>query len=225
MIYELRMIPASTRLTTEARSLAPSSRRTFSVSPFLPLASLSSVLIDPFADVFLSGVLSRHRPFVLAHMEVYVEAEGSSAPAPGAAPPVEQLTYLYRFAQAGLRPMRASASGKSMLIVARNRLAPGLAVFSNALSCAATFGIPPEVLSRAAFVTDCLSTFQLDKLMLKAVDEMDEGEKAELKEAEEIARRLLEWDLDGGGREVEAEVSSADDLHGEIASMLAGVPA
>ncbi|BGP56954.1 hypothetical protein JCM8202v2_004590 [Rhodotorula sphaerocarpa] len=159
-----------------------------------------TVIATHFQHVFLSGVLSRHRPFVLAHMEVYVEAEGSSAPAPGAAPPVEQLTYLYR-------------------------LAPGLAVFSNALSCAATFGIPSEVLSRAAFVTDCLSTFQLDKLMLKAVDEMDEGEKAELKEAEEIARRLLEWDLDGGGREVEAEVSSADDLHGEIVSMLAGVPA
>lgn len=104
-------------------------------------------------------------------------------------------------------------------------LAPGLAVSSNALSCASVFGIPPEVLSRAAFVTDCLSTFLLDKLMPNDATELEENEQRELAEAEEIARRFLEWDLGGdddldNSRANGAPTDTVDELRQHVAALL-----
>lgn len=64
-------------------------------------------------------------------------------------------------------------------------------------------------------MTDCLSTFQLDKLMLKAVDEMEPTEKAELQEAEQIAREFLAWEEELGGSDAENEVEGGDGKEGE----------
>ncbi|GAA5977825.1 hypothetical protein JCM10908_005110 [Rhodotorula pacifica] len=163
-----------------------------------------TVFATHFQHVFLNGVLSRRLPFILAHMEVFFDDSSSkrsaSANSTNDIPSAENLTYLYR-------------------------LAPGLAVSSNALACASIFGIPPVFISRAAFVTNCVSTFQLDKLTLKNVDEMDATEKAELAEAEEIARRFLAWDLgkdeDGDGEGSQGGVDEgADELRTKVRALL-----
>ncbi|GAA5864913.1 hypothetical protein JCM3774_004270 [Rhodotorula dairenensis] len=159
-----------------------------------------SVFATHFQQVFLNGVLSRRLPFVLAYMEVLVDEKSPerSTSRVGAAENagIENLTYLYR-------------------------LRPGLAVSSNALACAGLFGIPTEVLRRAAYVTECVSTFRLDKLLLKSVDEMDPAEKVELQEAEEIARAFLAWDL--GAEEEEHEGEGGPDGDAE-ADALRGRP-
>ncbi|KWU42860.1 hypothetical protein RHOSPDRAFT_35589 [Rhodotorula sp. JG-1b] len=170
----------------------------------LGLQAPRTVFATHFQHVFLNGVLSRQLPFVLAHMEVFVDDRETKRSVSGTdteeTAGIENLTYLYR-------------------------LCPGLAVSSNALACAGLFGIPPEVLSRAAFVTDCLSTFQLDKLMLKAVDEMEPSEKAELQEAERIAREFLAWEEELGGSDAEDEVEGGDaeELREQVRALLEGV--
>ena len=74
-------------------------------------------------------------------------------------------------------------------------------------------------------MTDCLSTFQLDKLMLKAVDEMEPSEKAELQEAERIAREFLAWEEELGGSDAEDEVEGGDaeELREQVRALLEGV--
>lgn len=110
-------------------------------------------------------------------------------------------------------------------------LSPGLSVSSNALACAGIFGIAPEVLHGAAYVTECFSTFRLDELLLKSADEMEPQERVELQQAEEVARAFLAWEMvsdagEGGGEE-EGEGgqdadADADALRGRVRALLAG---
>ncbi|KAG0658910.1 MutS protein msh5 [Rhodotorula mucilaginosa] len=181
-----------------------------------------TVFATHFQHVFLNGVLSRQLPFVLAHMEVFVDDRETKRSVSGTGTEetagTENLTYLYRFHE-----LRALALGSISLC-------PGLAVSSNALACAGLFGIPPEVLSRAAFVTECISTFQLDKLLLKAVEEMEPTEMAELQEAERIVREFLAWEeelgsspeeeVEGGG---DGKEGDAEELRKQVRALLEGV--
>ena len=60
-----------------------------------------SLTLDPrVTDVFLNGVLSRQLPFVLAHMEVFVDDRETKRSVSGTdteeTAGIENLTYLYR---------------------------------------------------------------------------------------------------------------------------------
>lgn len=72
-------------------------------------------------------------------------------------------------------------------------LSPGLSPSSHATSCALQFGIAPETLARASFVSHLVATFDIAALLNA---DLDDEERRELEETEAVARRFLEWPLE-----------------------------
>ncbi|GAA5820731.1 hypothetical protein JCM3770_005267 [Rhodotorula araucariae] len=135
-----------------------------------------------FQHVFLNGLLSRQLPATLAHMEILVDqASTSASSSSGGATSIERIAYLYR-------------------------LAPGLALSSHATALAALFGLAPAVLRRAEAVSHAVATFSLDALAVRSVDELGAVERAELAEAEGVARRLVAMELTSEAEEGVAEL-------------------
>ncbi|KAF9242539.1 muts domain V-domain-containing protein [Melanogaster broomeanus] len=136
-----------------------------------------------FHDVFRKDLLDPHKlPIAFLHMQVLfasntgevLDTDGiltspsrsehnvSRGLAPG-----EKITYLYR-------------------------VAPGLSLCSHAAQCAAMFGLPRRIVSRAQYVSELLAEQELGKLL---EEQMTIEERLDLQAAEEVARRFLEWDL------------------------------
>ncbi|BGP41924.1 hypothetical protein JCM10449v2_005921 [Rhodotorula kratochvilovae] len=127
------------------------------------------------ADVFLNGLLSRQLPAIIAHMEILVDQTSSTSFSGGASGSgtetnVERIAYL---------------------------LAPGLALSSHATALASLFGLAPAVLRRAEEVSRAVATFTLDGLAVRSVEELGEGERRELEEAEQVGRRLVGMEMSG----------------------------
>ncbi|KAF9221022.1 hypothetical protein BS17DRAFT_713109 [Gyrodon lividus] len=136
-----------------------------------------------FHEVFRKDILDPHKlPIALLHMQVlftssagdildtdgpftsesWSERSISRGPAPG-----EKITYLYR-------------------------VAPGHSLSSHAAQCAAIFGLPHRIASRAQYVSELLAEHELGKLL---EEQMTDEERLDLQAAEEVARRFLEWNL------------------------------
>ncbi|ORY26954.1 putative meiotic recombination-related protein, partial [Naematelia encephala] len=79
------------------------------------------------------------------------------------------------------------------------KLSPTIATTSNAAECALLHGVPPDVVARGREVTELMSKFELAKLLDR---ELTEDEKAELEDAEYLARQFLEWDIDADTQDV-----------------------
>ncbi|KAK4048469.1 hypothetical protein OIO90_005800 [Microbotryomycetes sp. JL221] len=140
-----------------------------------------------FHNVLSNDLLSRELPIGHAHMEVLIHedrnADSSSATTSSSGQAFANVTYLYR-------------------------VAPGPTDSSHALSCAALFGIPTRVLERARFVRDALLRFDIESIIhdhenvaeAQGLDEtaalLDQRVRNEVAESEEVARRLVAWDLD-----------------------------
>lgn len=94
-------------------------------------------------------------------------------------------------------------------------MAEGLSLESHAAKCAEIFGIPSRIVQRAQYVryvsvlfastlqagaiySTLLSSHEIGKLL---DEDMLEKEKQELREAEEICRRFLAWDLSDGNED------------------------
>ena len=72
-------------------------------------------------------------------------------------------------------------------------LADGPSTSSFGLNCAAMCGIPQPVLDRAA---ELLQITLSGENLVDALTELSEREKEDLREAERVARRFVEWDMD-----------------------------
>ncbi|KAI0697886.1 DNA mismatch repair protein MutS [Cytidiella melzeri] len=92
--------------------------------------------------------------------------------------PGDQITYLYKVAR-------------------------GPSLNSFAAICAQLFGLPREVVQRARYVSHLLYTHELGQLL---DEEMTEQERSDFGEAEEVCRRFLAWDLDGGREDARGPV-------------------
>lgn len=85
------------------------------------------------------------------------------------------------------------------------RVAEGLSLNSHAAQCAANFGIPMPIVERAQHISNLISAHEVQQLL---DEDMTEEEQADLKDAEAICKRFLEWDLDNReGFEVKAKLS------------------
>ncbi|WVQ82858.1 hypothetical protein IAT38_004993 [Cryptococcus sp. DSM 104549] len=73
------------------------------------------------------------------------------------------------------------------------KLVPELSLGSNAAECALRHGIPKRIVDRAREVTECVSKFEISKLLDATLT--DENRR-EIKAAEELAKRFLTWDID-----------------------------
>lgn len=74
-----------------------------------------------------------------------------------------------------------------------NSLSPGLCTSSYAIHCASKFGIKPSILRRADKVSRVFERFEIVELL---DPEMTDEEIAEYEEAERIAKKFLEWELE-----------------------------
>ena len=72
------------------------------------------------------------------------------------------------------------------------RVAKGLSLDSHAAKCAEICGVPTRMVERAQYVSRLLVTHELGQLLDEG---MDEEERLDLAEAEEVCRRFLKWDL------------------------------
>ncbi|KAM0790292.1 hypothetical protein ACM66B_005594 [Microbotryomycetes sp. NB124-2] len=136
-----------------------------------------------FHHILSNNLLSADLPIGFAHMEILIHDSGVKAKSEKSSsdmgPAFADLTYLYR-------------------------VAPGTASTSHALTCAALFGIPSRVLDRAQFVTNALSTFDMDSVVNETLDDnetrasafIDERDRKEVEQCEMVAKRLIDWDLD-----------------------------
>jgi DNA mismatch repair protein MSH5 len=70
-------------------------------------------------------------------------------------------------------------------------------------------GVSPEITKRAAQVTDLVSRFEIVELLDV---EMSAEEAQELEQAEMVARRFLEWDLDADEQRASERESVARSL-------------
>ena len=73
-----------------------------------------------------------------------------------------------------------------------SRVAKGLSLDSHAARCAEICGVPTRMVKRAQYVSQLLVTHELGQLLDEG---MDEEERRDLAEAEEVCRRFLRWDL------------------------------
>jgi DNA mismatch repair ATPase MutS len=82
----------------------------------------------------------------------------------------------------------------------KDRLRQGLSLSSYGTNCAAFSGIPPEVIARAEVYTRLQS--QGTELVGMIRGENDEEEMTDLRVAEGVAKRFVEWEINvsAGGR-------------------------
>ncbi|KAK4699437.1 DNA mismatch repair protein MSH5, partial [Phenoliferia sp. Uapishka_3] len=135
------------------------------------------VVATHFSHVLANELISPALPISYLHMEIVVQptrrsniSRSSSSSSSGATSVVPELTYLYRIKK-------------------------GLSPSSHAFSCALQFGISPETVARAVYVSHLVATFDLSELLNA---ELDDEERAELESSEAIGRRFLSLDLDDG---------------------------
>ncbi|TFK74858.1 hypothetical protein BDN72DRAFT_832971 [Pluteus cervinus] len=129
-----------------------------------------------FHDVFREDILDpQELPITFCHMQVMFTAsdgrtmstDGDDESTSTRILPGDKITYLYRVAK-------------------------GLSLDSHAAKCAEKFGVPPQIVQRARYVSELISSHELGQLL---DEEMTEQEKRDLQESEEICRRFLQWDL------------------------------
>ena len=71
---------------------------------------------------------------------------------------------------------------------------------SHAAACARLFDLPEKVVQRASIVTEALNDFNIEAILRDPVGEDEEVVSAQEKEwqdNETIAKRFVDWDLDG----------------------------
>ncbi|KAH9889862.1 DNA mismatch repair protein MutS [Cubamyces lactineus] len=83
------------------------------------------------------------------------------------------------------------------------KVATGYSLHSHAITCAEIFGVPRRVTDRARYVSELLHKHEICQLL---DEDMSDGERRELEEAEEVCRRFLAWDLSFEGRDKGASV-------------------
>ncbi|WVR09061.1 hypothetical protein IAU60_006122 [Kwoniella sp. DSM 27419] len=79
------------------------------------------------------------------------------------------------------------------------QLVPEPCLTSYAAECALQHGVPQEVVDRARFVTECVTTFQLSKLYdtnlsSKQIEQLDADQA--------LAKRFLSWDIEGDSEDL-----------------------
>ncbi|CAL1712854.1 unnamed protein product [Somion occarium] len=94
------------------------------------------------------------------------------------------------------------------------RVEKGLWLNSHAAMCAEIFGLPRSVVQRARYVSFLLSTRELGQLL---DEDMNEGERTELAQAEEVCKRFLAWDL-------QTEMEGEEDVNEKLAAVLGRAP-
>ncbi|TCD61354.1 MutS protein msh5 [Steccherinum ochraceum] len=99
------------------------------------------------------------------------------------------------------------------------RVQKGLWLHSHAALCAEIFGIPRQVARRAAYVSRLLSQHEIGQLL---DEEMDDQERQELSEAEEVCRRFLAWDIAGGAGSEESVKAKLAEVLGKASDAGAG---
>lgn len=104
--------------------------------------------------------------------------------------PGEKITYLYRYFSFFLFFLPRTYVLKIILLF--SRVAKGLSLDSHAAKCAEICGVPTRMVERAQYVSRLLMTHELGQLLDEG---MDEEERLDLEEAEEVCRRFLRWDL------------------------------
>ena len=103
--------------------------------------------------------------------------------------PGEKITYLYRSFH--FFPFLEHMCLSHILLLF-SRVAKGLSLDSHAAKCAEICGVPTRMVERAQYVSQLLVTHELGQLLDEG---MNEEERLDLAEAEEICRRFLRWDL------------------------------
>ncbi|TFK28044.1 hypothetical protein FA15DRAFT_107923 [Coprinopsis marcescibilis] len=94
------------------------------------------------------------------------------------------------------------------------RVAPGLSLDSHAAQCASIFGIPPRIVARAQHVSELISRHEIVKLL---DEEITEKEKRDLRDAEAVCRRFLDWNLDDReGVDVKGKLCRVLGLHDDV---------
>ncbi|KAH6908017.1 muts domain V-domain-containing protein [Coprinopsis sp. MPI-PUGE-AT-0042] len=125
-----------------------------------------------FHEVFAEDLLDvENLPITLSHMQVMFTIGGEDG-----------NSYMHE--SEGTPQMQAHYGN---LLRLHTGVATGLCSESHAAQCAAMFGIPHKIVSRAQHVSDLISRHEV---------RMKEEEVEDLLDAEEVCRRFLEWDLD-----------------------------
>ncbi|TDL23286.1 hypothetical protein BD410DRAFT_176959 [Rickenella mellea] len=143
-----------------------------------------------FHDIFREDLLDTTLPLCFLHMEILLTSTDGDVildPDQSMSEQIlkgEAITYLYR-------------------------VAPGLSLDSQAARCAQMFGLPPVLVQRARYVSELLSTHQLNLLLDET---MNDKEIHELGEAEAVCRRLMAWDLSDAANAVEVKEKLAEVL-------------
>jgi DNA mismatch repair protein MSH5 len=101
--------------------------------------------------------------------------------------PGEKITYLYRSFLFFSHIMCLSD-----ILLLFSRVANGLSLGSHAANCAEICGVPKRMVKRAQYVSQLLVNHELGRLLDEG---MNEEERLDLVEAEEVCRRFLRWDL------------------------------
>ncbi|KAI0076331.1 hypothetical protein K474DRAFT_1708271 [Panus rudis PR-1116 ss-1] len=166
-----------------------------------------------FHDVFTTGLLDPDSlPITFLHMQVmFTNSKGELL---GASDEVGRYKPEDEEEQA-----TGGEDGESMVkpgerITYLYRVEKGLWLNSHAAVCAEIFGLPRSVTQRATYVSFLLSSHELGQLL---DEEMNEDERAELAEAEEVCKQFLAWDL-----QTEPEVD--EDVKEKLGEILGRAP-
>ncbi|KIJ17739.1 hypothetical protein PAXINDRAFT_175534 [Paxillus involutus ATCC 200175] len=136
-----------------------------------------------FHEVFRRDMLDPHKlPVAFLHMQVLFTSNAGDVLDSDRLSTSESLS--------GNSISRPPAPGEKIMYL--YRVASGLSLSSHAAQCAAIFGLPHRVVSRAQYVSELLAEHELGKLL---EEQMTDEERLDLQVAEEVSRRFLEWDL------------------------------
>ncbi|KIK91641.1 hypothetical protein PAXRUDRAFT_796689 [Paxillus rubicundulus Ve08.2h10] len=139
--------------------------------------------VSHFHEVFRRDMLDPHKlPVAFLHMQVLFTSSTGDV--------LDSDRSFTSESPSENRILRAPAPGEKIMYL--YRVASGLSVSSHAAQCAAMFGLPRHVVSRAQYVSELLAEHELGKLL---EEQMSDEERLDLQVAEGISRQFLEWDL------------------------------
>ncbi|KDQ17450.1 hypothetical protein BOTBODRAFT_185628 [Botryobasidium botryosum FD-172 SS1] len=95
-----------------------------------------------------------------------------------------------------LQVILPDAPGKELLpgtaVTYLYRVVPGLSVESHAAKCAVLYGLPSRIVKRAQYASALLSQQDICQIL---AEDTPEHEKQQLRDAEDVCRRFLAWDI------------------------------